>query len=167
MPHEPRQVLEDHADDISKIKPLFDELYLASRINLKTGPNVGPRKKTVLVLNNTFGKMTEIHAASDLVVVVGAKNFFKPLFTGVPTYFLYKENSVYRTKIIRTLETVAADFPNFRVISAVSQIDGLLARADNIEAQEAKTMNRFLDVLMIKLQSQFSSRQVPQIPKTE
>ena len=79
--------------------------------------------KKYLILNDTVGRLPEIHALSDLTLVVGPINFFEPLYMGTPTIFTINSWSKndYEMETINKMISYAQSFPHFKYLEYLDE----------------------------------------------
>lgn len=120
----------------------------------------------VVILNDTVGRMIELHAVSDIAVVAGPVNFFEPLSVQTPTLLFYRsdalgrnnhefgyyDRSIYDEQITLALQSggveVARTFEDAsKALHKLKQI-----RREKIVDISHHAQKAFLDALLLHLQ---------------
>lgn len=65
------------------------------------------QSKPLVILNDSRGRMPEMHAASDQVIVIGPNNFFEPLMVKRPTLIYAGKNLRYNRNALERMEEAA------------------------------------------------------------
>ena len=118
------------------LNPIEPVLYMSSLLETPSWPE--KRKPTpkssrqkvqlekgekYLILNDTVGRLPEIHALSDLTLVVGPINFFEPLYMGTPTIFTINpwSKNDYEMETINKMISYAQSFPHFKYLEYLDE----------------------------------------------
>jgi len=135
----------------------FDLILPLSEVMQRTQPLPSGRK--ILIVNDTMGRMPEIHSFSDYAVIVGPKNFFEALYEGIPTYFVINDTVRFNYSMggLNKMIAVGESFPNFVHLKSHEDLVDLPALRQGTYDNTA--FKDLLDILYQKSQQQIADWQ--------
>jgi len=109
--------------------------------------------KKLLIVNDTIGRMSELHQLSNFNVVLGPINFFEALYSGTPTSILLTEANagIYEKSARDKMLSAAKGFPNYVPLRSLRDLEWPSSLGATYDYGALK---QFLDILEGKIRSQ-------------